>query len=459
MPNLFAFAVLAVWPLISLTLFATMPTHRALVWSVIGAYFLLPVGTSFDLPGVPALDKTSIPNIFILIGCIVFAKENWLASIKHPFIIIMTILFVLSPFLTALANPEPLLFGGRALPGMTFYDGLSQGVGNAIVLIPFLAAYGLIKTERQRFDVISILLTAVLAYSILMIFEVRFSPQLHRWIYGYFPHSFAQQVRDGGFRPVVFLGHGLLVAIMCGMGLAAAIAKWRVTIGPARQRSAWSAGYLVIILVLCKSLGAFVLTAVFVPAIAFMRARSLALTASLACVLIVGYPMVRASGVLPLAFILETAEKFSNDRASSLSVRLVNEERLLDRASAKPLTGWGSWGRNRLYSDQDGKDISITDGTWIIVFGSWGWIGYLSMFGLLCSGALGYIFRSSSVSRITLTRVAILTLLTMNMLDSVPNSSVRPLTWLLAGGAAAAFLKQSDRRDKSIEGNRLLIRT
>lgn len=440
MPNLFAYAALAVWPIISIAMFATMASHRALVWSVICSYFLLPVGTSFDLPGVPALDKTTIPNLSILIGCVLFAKGKWLAAIKQPVIVMLTFCFVLSPFITALANPEPLLFGGKALPGMTLYDGLAQAASNAIILIPFIAAYGLIRTERQRYDVIAILLAAVLAYSILMLFEVRFSPQLHRWVYGYFPHSFAQQVRDGGFRPVIFLGHGLLVAIICAMGLAAGIAKWRVTDGRLRQGAALAASYLAFVLLLCKSLGALLLSSVFVPAIAFMRARSLAFLSSAICILILFYPVARASGVLPLDWIMETVEAYSDDRAGSFNVRLINEEQLLQRAAIKPITGWGSWGRNRVYSADDGRDESITDGTWIIVFGSWGWLGYLAMFGLLCLGPLSLLIKRFPARYLSITLSGLLSILAINLLDSAPNSSIRPITWVLAGLAASGAL-------------------
>ena len=71
------------------------------------------------------------------------------------------------------------------------------------------------------------LIVAGLCYSVPMLFEVRMSPQLHTWIYGYFPHSFVQQMREGGFRPVVFLGHGLLTAFFIMSAAVAAAAFWQ----------------------------------------------------------------------------------------------------------------------------------------------------------------------------------------------------------------------------------------
>src|SRR5437764_1120755 len=47
--------------------------------------------------------------------------------------------------------------------------------------------------------------------------------------------------------------------------------------------------------------------------------------------------------------------------------------------------GWGGWGRSRIFDQWTGKDISVTDGGWIIYFGVYGWFGYLCFFGLLAA--------------------------------------------------------------------------
>ena len=64
-----------------------------------------------------------------------------------------------------------------------------------------------------------------LVYVPLCLFEIRFSPQLHRLFYGFHPSGFTQVVRMGGYRPTVFLIHGLMVgmwmtaASLCGFWL------------------------------------------------------------------------------------------------------------------------------------------------------------------------------------------------------------------------------------------------
>jgi tetratricopeptide (TPR) repeat protein len=50
---------------------------------------------------------------------------------------------------------------------------------------------------------------------------------------------------------------------------------------------------------------------------------------------------------------------------------------LAAKALQRPLFGWGGWGRNRVF-DEKGRDLTITDGYWIIVLGSFGAVGLTS---------------------------------------------------------------------------------
>lgn len=444
--------MLAVWPVITMMLFILLPAHRALIWSVLGAYLVLPVSTSFEIPVVPSLDKTMISNLSILICCVLFVREKWLKALKDTVVVALAVIFIISPFFTAFFNSEPLIYADRFIPGMTMYDALAQAAVNAITLIPFVAAHGLINNDQRRWQVIIILVAAALAYSVLMLIEVRLSPQLHRMVYGFFPHSFGQQMRSGGFRPVVFLGHGLLVAIFCTMAATAAIAQWHEARGRQRTRAGLIALYFGVVLLLCKSVGAVILAAVFVPIVTFLRARRVAMVGAAACIMMMLYPAIRSAGLVPTVTISELTGSFSSDRQGSLGVRLINEDQLLQRAAEKPIFGWGSWGRNRIYSPEDGKDLSTTDGAWIITLGMWGWLGYLGMFGLLCLGCGRLLWRGKTRESISFISAALGILLTLNLLDSIPNASVRPITWLLAGacltGGRLPYKNPADRTNK-----------
>lgn len=418
-------------------LFILLPAHRALVWSVLGAHLILPVGTSFEIPVVPSLDKTTVANLSILLCCFLFVRERWLSGLKETVLITLAATFILSPFCTAFFNPEPLRFADRFIPAMSMYDALAQAAVNGITLIPFIAAYGLINNEQKRWHVIIILVTAALAYSLLILIEVRLSPQLHRMVYGFYPHSFGQQVRAGGYRPMAFLGHGLLVAIFCAMALTAAIARWRESRGRQKTRAGLIVAYFGALLLLCKSVGAIILAAVFAPIIALLRAKHVAVISAFACIMLLLYPAIRSTGLIPTAAISELTASFSEDRAGSLGVRLRNEDQLLEKFAERPILGWGTWGRNRVYSPDDGRDLSITDGAWITLLGTWGWVGYLAMFGLLCLGCARLLWRQKIIGSISIASAALCVLLTMNLLDSIPNASIHPMTWLLSGATLA----------------------
>ena len=60
-----------------------------------------------------------------------------------------------------------------------------------------------------------------------------------------------------------------------------------------------------------------------------------------------------------------------------------NEDALSERAAEKPWGGWGSWGRNLIFDPETGQDRSIVDGAWILLIGTYGWLGYLAQFGLM----------------------------------------------------------------------------
>ena len=66
MPNAIAYLMLLIWPAVCLVLFRTQSVERAIVWSILGGYLLLPPLAEFNLPLVPAMDKVSIPNLSVL---------------------------------------------------------------------------------------------------------------------------------------------------------------------------------------------------------------------------------------------------------------------------------------------------------------------------------------------------------------------------------------------------------
>jgi hypothetical protein len=280
-----------------------------------------------------------------------------------------------------------------------------------------------------------------------MLFEIRMSPQLHRWVYGFHPFSFEQQVRGGDFRPVVFLGHGLVTALFTSLAVIAAIAvaraKWRIF----RQPAALVAGYLTALLLLCRTWGATIYLIVIGPVVWFTKPRTWVRVSVVIALLVCAYPLLRAYDIVPVHRVLEAANSINPDRAASFKTRVVNEDILLAKANQKPFFGWGAWGRNRVYQQGTGKDISITDGGWIMQYGAWGWLGYLSYFGLFAA----VLFRSRIGVRGPVTEDSIAVgslslLVAVNLMDLIPNSALVPFTYLAAGSLAGAVRARSAKK-------------
>jgi O-antigen ligase len=200
------------------------------------------------------------------------------------------------------------------------------------------------------------------------------SPQLHTWVYGYFPHSFLQQIREGGYRPVVFLGHGLLVAFFTMTTAVAAAALWRTQTRIQRLSAGAVTAYLSGMLVLCKTAGALVYGTFLIPLARFAGPRTQLRIALLLVSLALLYPTLRAENLVPTETMLSLAASVSAERAQSLQTRFEQEKQLLDHTSERPLLGWGRWGRNRIADPETGDDVSITDGLWILTMGEFGYV-------------------------------------------------------------------------------------
>jgi hypothetical protein len=351
--------------------------------------------------------------------------------------LLLLLVVTVAPFATFYFNRQPVIWGPTFLPAMRLYDSFSMVLSTFMAFIPFLLARRQLASPEAHRDILKALVWAGLAYSFLIFVEVRFSPQLNRWIYGFHSHSFLQHIRGGGFRPMVFLGHGLRVGIFLSLSILAACTLYRLREG--RQTGRWllAATWLLLSLFLSKTLGAFAITVLLVPVALLMRPRLGMLIAAGLAALVLLYPVARGSGIVPLDRIAAAAESVSAERAQSFVYRLNNEEALLDRANQKPIFGWGMWYRYGVFNEQ-GKQTSVTDGTWIIAIGSRGWVGYLGFFGLLTLPIILLAFRARQLALDGVT-AGLMIILAANLVDLIPNSGLVPITWMIAGALAGRY--------------------
>ncbi len=479
MPNILAQIVLYSWPLVAWLLFRKLRPEQAIVATILLGYLFIPERTGFDPPLLPPVNKNLLPVLCAMIGMMIVrrrearaAKRTGLkgeaeagpspgrppkihASRINLIIPLVMGVMLFNTVLTWMTNQEPLFYARRVLAGIQPYDIGSMCLSVITSLLPLLLASRYLRTRESMIDVLKILAWCGLAYTPLVLWEVRMSPQLNVQLYGFFAHDWSQHVRNG-FRPIVFLAHGLRVGIFLAMATLAIATLVRINADGKRMRWLAMMLWLLLCLAVSRNLGALMITCAVLPFILFTPARIQILAAAIIAVTVMVFPLARGSGLIPADRIVSWVYTFNPARAGSLQFRLDNEDILLAKANLKPISGWGGWGRSRVYNDETGKDESVTDGSWIIAIGTSGWIGYLGTFGLLSAPIVLAALRWRRYD-FGPVEAGFALVLCANLIDLIPNSSLLPLTWLIAGTVwgrltqasteiAAERLKKSGRR-------------
>ena len=441
------------WPVLAPLIFARGNLVSSVLIATIVPYLFLPEAISIELPGIPDLDKTAAISIGVIAGLLFYGsrakRSRELPELETGsrrlrfllFALVATIL--LGSLLTVANNREVLVFGPTVLPAMRPWDAIALFGGLTFFLIPFFVARRFLATANEHRALLKALVFGALVYSVLMLVELRLSPQLHVWVYGYHQHSFLQHIRDG-YRPMVFLQHGLWVGFFIFSGMIAAAALWK-----SERDNKWlfAGGWIFLILMVSKNLGAFAICLMCLAILFGFRRKMQILSVILIAGMTLTFPALRQASLIPTDQILSVAESISEERARSLEFRLRHEDQLLARAAEKPLTGWGGWARDRIYNEY-GEDTSVTDGRWIITLGGWGWIGYVGLFGLLTLPLLSLmvISRRKEIPHET---IGLALICAGNLIYLIPNATLTPVG-MLCFGAMAGF-SQFDEKKQAVD--------
>ncbi|WP_052700500.1 hypothetical protein [Methylocucumis oryzae] len=441
--------MLGLWPIIAIWLYRSKSATEATLWTVMGGHMFLPTRTEVDLPFIPALDKQSIAALSAFLVCRFIVGRQIPLWSKNKSLAFLLLLFVIGPFFTAELNGDQILIGGIILPGLTHYDALSTVINQIIIVLPFFLGKELFKTHQDQLSLFKVLVVCGLLYSIFILYEVRMSPQLHKMVYGFFPHSFGQQVRFGGFRPVVFMTHGLWVAIFIVVTVIAATAFCRLNIKTWRLSANKTTYYLLIILVLCKSVASIVYGFVSFLLIRMTSFKIQLITARLLVIIALLYPVLSIMNMVPHKELVSFASDFDAERAQSLDFRFQNELIFACPCKKRLIWGWGGWNRNRVYNEETEKGESTADGQWIQTVGTYGLAGFLAQFGLL---TLPVIMVTSGFQRIReenekIVMAAHTMLVSFLIIDQIPNSTLEPWIWLIVGVlfGRAEFINKSQQ--------------
>jgi len=371
-------------------------------------------------------------NAVVLMGVLLFDSAG-LRAFRPRIWDLPILVWVLCPFASSVAN------------GLGAYDGLSGVLEFTLTWgVPYLLG----RTYFQSPETVRMLAIGVfiggLIYMPLCIWEIRMSPQLHRIVYGFHPTKFHMTWRLGGYRPVVFMQHGIALGLWMAVTSMMGIWLWRARAVKSLSGipTAWLAMPLLVTTVLCRSLGGLALLALGLGVLLMIK-----LTRSgwplLAFALIPPlYVGVRATGVWHPHVLVNIANRIDADRARSMQGRLDQEDVLTVKAWQRSVFGWGTYGRNRTLDDK-GEWATRTDSLWIITFGQRGLVGLVSL-GLLFvlpSFLLIRTLRGGSWSAAAAAPAVVLAVgTTMYAGDRLMNAMPNPVFYLMIGSVIGLAL-------------------
>jgi hypothetical protein len=328
------------------------------------------------------------------------------------------------------------------LPGETLYDFFASAVKSTLTWwVPFFLGRAMIRTREELIDLFRVIAVLALVYSVFIWIEVRMSPQMNAWVYGFHAGDFIQTMRFGGYRPTVFMRHGLNVALFVVVSLVAMGTLKRLGQRFGRAPAGRWLWYMVAVLIVCKSSGAYVYAGIFVVAATWGGVRLQMMVATSFAAIEIFYPLLRLAGWIPVDDIVRFfSEKLDDDRAMSLWFRFQTEEQLLVRATERFAFGWGGFGRWMIFDPVTGQTQTIVDGFWARTIGFQGLVGFMAIFGMLllpvrqAKRAFGKL--KDKTDRQLLTGLSLM--VAVYVLDLLPNASVHGYLTFLAGVLAGA---------------------
>jgi hypothetical protein len=418
-------------------IFSKVPPRQGAAIAFVLSLMFLPVA-SIPISGLPDYTKVTATCAGIVLAAWRY-DNNRVLTFRPGLVDIPMLLWCASPFFASVVNGLGAYDGASNMLDMLFVWGLPYFVGR------------LYFSDAKGLSVIStVVFVGGLIYIPFCFEEMIMSPQLHRLTYGFHQHSILQSMRGGGFRPMVYMEHGLMVAMFMVSGSMMGVWLRYAGLMPTTVAQVPFVGtYLkkipfwvllsaqLVTTVLMKSTGAFALFAIGLGVLFFSNRFK---TTALVWILLAippAYMVTRSTGWWTGENLSSmVAEKFSEERGQSLQFRFDNETILIDKALQGSFFGWGGWGRSRVY-DEDGRDISVTDGLWIITLGTKGIFGLVMLTVVILLPVLLLLYRSVPAqwsSREYAPLAAMCVLLELYMIDNLLNGMINPIFMLFNGG-------------------------
>jgi len=418
------------WPLVVLVLFTVLPPRKAVIVGMLGAWLFLPMA-EYPLPGLPDITKMSISCVTVFLGTMIFDAGRF-SRLRWSWVDLAMIAWVLVPLPSAVSN------------GYGAYEGFSGALEQAVAWgLPYLIGRLYFSDLDGLRELALGIFVAGLVYVPLVLFEARMSPQLHTWVYGFHQHDFVQSRRGDGWRPTVFMQHGLAVAMF--MGTAAVCGVWMWTAG--RVRTVRMIGGAVPTWILAVGLFAvaaacrssYALMLMLAGTGALLLSRVLGTRVILAGMLLIAplYVAARTVGGWDAQVLRDVAGMMDQDREGSLGVRLESEDVCWRFMQSSLLFGDGRMDRLML-RESDGERF-VPDGLWLIVLTKNGVFGLAAMFAFLLGPTALYLrrFPAQLLLGAEMAGATVMaTVMVLYAMDNLLNAMVNPIYLLGAGGVA-----------------------
>jgi hypothetical protein len=420
------------WVPCVMLIFLWLPPRRAVITAFMVGWLFLPAAT-FQLPGIPDYSKMAATCAGILLAALIFDTDT-LLSFRPKWFDLPMIVLCLCPF------------GTNAAENIDMWDSFSWSVNLTITWgMPYFIGRVYFKDAESVRELAIGLFISGLVYIPICLFEIRMSPQLGKWLYG-FDAGYSGQ-RLGGWRPTGLMANGL----MLGMWMTAAsfCGVWLWYTGSLKRLGRYKASTLVIALVvttiLCKSTGALLLLFAGLGLLWTIRYTRVSFPFLLLLVVPIAYPIIRAGGMWDGSQAVALAQSTVGEaRAQSLRFRFKNEDILAEKALKRAMWGWGRFGKSRVY-DENGKDISTTDGLWIITLGISGIVGVTAITTIFLLPGILFWWRTrapdwSDPSFAALAAFSVI--LGLYAIDNVLNAMINPVITVCMGAVSGAALRR-----------------
>jgi hypothetical protein len=415
-------------------MFSIYEAPKACLISILVAWLFLP-NAKYPLAGLPDYNKVSATCYGIVISAWMFDRKT-LSAWRPCWLDFPMGIFCFSPFLSSISND------------LGPYDGFSCALAQTVTWgLPYMIGRVYFGSSQNQIKMVSAIVIGGLIYVPLCLLEIKMSPQLHKWVYGYHVADFGQSIRYGGYRPTVFMEHGLMVGMW--MATATLCAFWILKTESAPQwmkfRSAMISCILLVTLILVKSTGAIALFLLGLGLMSGAKKFKLVWPIWVMIVLPIMYLGGRSSGSWDGQSLVEWSEKVVNtERSQSLAFRIDNEELIAAKAMHNPWLGWADWGRWRVYNDA-GDDITISDSLWCIILGRNGRVGLYALYVVLLLPLI-LVTKNIPAKNWFNAQNGALTLLamlcTLYAIDCLFNAMVNPTFALISGAVLASLAKK-----------------